>query len=149
MTGGLECSQEVQFFCRIRKPGKNKKKEFKMDSFGRTANIYQNMYKDTSRRLNGIWHVIFLWKGSVFKLMWHDILVQKPRFPKNIKGICLNSKFNQRFSRCCTASWPSCTAPSCSSTLCRGRSSRSSASTPESSARSFPYHSSPGSTCRR
>ncbi len=40
-----------------------------------TKNIYQNIYSDTSRRMNGIWHVIFLWKGSVFKLMWHDILM--------------------------------------------------------------------------
>ena len=46
-----------------------------MDSASRSTNIYQNMYKDTSRRLSGIWHVIFIWKGSVFKLMWHDILV--------------------------------------------------------------------------
>ena len=38
-------------------------------------NIYMNMYKDTTKRLHGIWHLLLLWKGSVFRLIWHDVLL--------------------------------------------------------------------------
>ena len=40
-----------------------------------TRNIYQNIYKDTSKRVNGIWHLMLIWKGSVFRLIWHDLLI--------------------------------------------------------------------------
>ncbi len=38
-------------------------------------NIYCNLYKDTSRRMSGLWSILLLWKGSVFKLIWHDLLL--------------------------------------------------------------------------
>lgn len=37
-----------------------------------SQNIYQNLYKDTTKKFNGIWHMLLIWKGSVFKLIWHD-----------------------------------------------------------------------------
>jgi hypothetical protein len=36
-------------------------------------NMYTNQYKDTTNRFNGIWHLLLIWKGSVFKLIWHDL----------------------------------------------------------------------------
>jgi len=41
----------------------------------KTKNIYANQYKDTSKRFRGFWHLMRLWKGSVMKLVWHDLLV--------------------------------------------------------------------------
>jgi len=38
-------------------------------------NIYENVYAATSKRLSGAWSVLLLWKGSVFKLIWHDLLL--------------------------------------------------------------------------
>lgn len=38
-------------------------------------NIYANRYIDTSKRFRGFWHLMLKWKGSVFKLIWHDLLV--------------------------------------------------------------------------
>ncbi len=36
-------------------------------------NIYGNRYADTSKRFGGFFHMFFQWKGSVFKLVWHDL----------------------------------------------------------------------------
>ena len=38
-------------------------------------NIYSNRYVDTSQRLRGYFHLMKQWSGSVFKLIWHDLLV--------------------------------------------------------------------------
>ena len=38
-------------------------------------NIYENRYKDTSKRFRGFWHLILMWKCSVLKLVWHDLIV--------------------------------------------------------------------------
>ncbi len=32
-------------------------------------NIYANRYRDTSKRFRGIWNLMAMWKGSVFKLV--------------------------------------------------------------------------------
>lgn len=37
-------------------------------------NIYENRYDHTSSRFRGFWHLINVWKGSVFKLIWHNFL---------------------------------------------------------------------------
>eukprot|EP00095_Tigriopus_kingsejongensis_P001212 maker-scaffold1592_size34625-snap-gene-0.5 protein:Tk01212 transcript:maker-scaffold1592_size34625-snap-gene-0.5-mRNA-1 annotation:"PREDICTED: bestrophin-1-like" len=39
------------------------------------TNIYANRYKDTNKRFRGFWHLMAMWKGSVLKLIWHDMLV--------------------------------------------------------------------------
>ena len=38
-------------------------------------NIYANRYADTSKRFRGFFHLMSQWSGSVFKLIWHDLLV--------------------------------------------------------------------------
>ena len=38
-------------------------------------NIYYNMYAATNRRWTGMISLLFRWKRSVFKLVWHDILI--------------------------------------------------------------------------
>eukprot|EP00095_Tigriopus_kingsejongensis_P001211 maker-scaffold1592_size34625-snap-gene-0.6 protein:Tk01211 transcript:maker-scaffold1592_size34625-snap-gene-0.6-mRNA-1 annotation:"PREDICTED: bestrophin-1-like" len=38
-------------------------------------NIYLNRYKATNQRLNGIFHLLLVWRGSIFKLIWHDVIV--------------------------------------------------------------------------
>ena len=38
-------------------------------------NIYANQYNDTSRRFHGFIHLFLKWSGSVFKLIWHNLLV--------------------------------------------------------------------------
>ena len=37
--------------------------------------IYTNIYKDTTTRLHGIWHLLLRWKGSVYKLIWYEVLI--------------------------------------------------------------------------
>ena len=37
--------------------------------------IYTNIYKDTTSRFYGIWHLLLKWKGSVYTLIWHDFLI--------------------------------------------------------------------------
>jgi hypothetical protein len=39
------------------------------------VNIYQNIYSDTSQPFRGLWHLMRKWKGSVFKLIWRDVVV--------------------------------------------------------------------------
>ena len=38
------------------------------------TNIYANRYHDTSKRFQGFFKLIMVWKGSVMKLIWHDLL---------------------------------------------------------------------------
>ncbi len=38
-------------------------------------NIYRNVYKDTTRRMSGLWRILSMWKGSVFRLIWHELLI--------------------------------------------------------------------------
>ena len=38
-------------------------------------NIYHNRYKDTTRKFYGIWNLLLVWRGSIFKLLWHDMVV--------------------------------------------------------------------------
>ena len=38
------------------------------------GNIYANRYQDTSRRCRGFVNLMVVWKGSVFQLIWHDLL---------------------------------------------------------------------------
>lgn len=37
-------------------------------------NIYANRYHDTTVRFQGFWKLMLVWKGSVTKLIWHDLL---------------------------------------------------------------------------
>ncbi len=34
---------------------------------------YESVYADTTRPFNGVRHVLLLFKGSVLKLIWHDV----------------------------------------------------------------------------
>ena len=44
--------------------------------FGKTeGNIYFNNYRGTIRKFKGTWHLLARWKGSVYKLIWHDVLM--------------------------------------------------------------------------
>ena len=38
-------------------------------------NIYTNRYHDTTKRFQGFVKLFMVWKGSVIKLIWHDLLV--------------------------------------------------------------------------
>ena len=39
------------------------------------AKVYRNRYQDTAMRFNGFCHLFGVWKGSVIKLIWHDLLI--------------------------------------------------------------------------
>ena len=39
------------------------------------TSIYTNVYKDTTNGLYGLWTLLLRWKCSVFKLIWHDLMV--------------------------------------------------------------------------
>ena len=39
----------------------------------REHNIYQNMYMDTTKRFTTTFNLFFKWRGSVAKLIWHNI----------------------------------------------------------------------------
>ena len=39
------------------------------------AKIYKNQYHDTAMRFSGFWKLFSVWKGSVIKLIWHDLLI--------------------------------------------------------------------------
>ena len=45
------------------------------DRLRKDNNIYANRYNDTSRRFQGFWHLMYQWKGSVLKLIYHDLLM--------------------------------------------------------------------------
>ena len=40
-----------------------------------TKNIYTNDYNDTSKRFQGFFELMLRWKGSVFKLIGHNLLL--------------------------------------------------------------------------
>ena len=42
---------------------------------GSHGNIYQNNYTDTTRRFMGMGNLLLRWKGSVYRLIWSDLLV--------------------------------------------------------------------------
>ena len=44
------------------------------DRLRKDKNIYANRYNDTSKRFRGFWHLMFQWKGSVLKLIYHDLI---------------------------------------------------------------------------
>ena len=37
------------------------------------SNIYANRYHDTTQRFAGFFKLMIVWKGSVIKLIWHDL----------------------------------------------------------------------------
>ena len=47
----------------------------KIRNMNETENIYYNTYSDTNRRWTGIISLLCRWKQSVFKSMWHDIVI--------------------------------------------------------------------------
>lgn len=38
-------------------------------------NIYQHKYEDTSRRMTGFFKLFSVWKGSVIRLIYHNLLI--------------------------------------------------------------------------
>ena len=48
---------------------------YRKQSFGDARSIYTNIYKDTSRRMQGIWFILLRWRGSVFKMVIKFILM--------------------------------------------------------------------------
>ena len=42
---------------------------------GFEGNIYHNSYKDTTRFWKGAGHLLIRWKGSVYRLVWYDLLI--------------------------------------------------------------------------
>ena len=51
----------------------NDKPDFKENQKTK-ANIYYNSYRGTTR-IGGTFHLLSRWKGSVFRLIWHDLLI--------------------------------------------------------------------------
>ena len=39
------------------------------------TSIYSNRYHDTSKRFQGFFKLVMVWKGSVLKLIWHDLAI--------------------------------------------------------------------------
>ena len=53
-----------------------KASKYEKPNFGdRTSNIYANTYRETTRLWEGSWNILVKWKGSVYKLIWHDLLI--------------------------------------------------------------------------
>ena len=51
-------------------------KNSKMDSkFGKNLGMYKNVYEDTDSRIQTWINLFCVWKGSVTKLLWKDLLV--------------------------------------------------------------------------
>ena len=60
----------------LNKPHYKKASVYDKPDFGKTkANIYLNMYGDTNQAFVGTWKLLMRWKGSVYKLIWHDLLI--------------------------------------------------------------------------
>ena len=38
-------------------------------------NVYQNIYKESTQRFSATKHLLFIWTGSCFKLIWHHISI--------------------------------------------------------------------------
>ena len=43
--------------------------------FGKNLDMYENVYKDTDSRIQTWINLFCVWKGSVTKLLWQDLLV--------------------------------------------------------------------------
>ena len=58
-------------------PKKPEKAESDSDKFyeGKSYNIYENTYQDTTIRLQGFFNLMLKWKSSVLKLVWHDLII--------------------------------------------------------------------------
>ena len=64
---------KITKFTRI--PLLRKQSRYDKPDFGKTkGNIYFNNYRETTRRWTGSWHLLLRWKGSVYRLIWHDLL---------------------------------------------------------------------------
>ena len=37
-------------------------------------NVHENVYKETTKNLSATRHLLFIWGGSCYKLIWHHIL---------------------------------------------------------------------------
>ena len=60
----------------LNKPYYKKTSAYDKPDFGKTKdNIYINTYGDTNRAFIGTWNLLMRWKGSVYKLIWHDLLI--------------------------------------------------------------------------
>ena len=60
--------------CKDLHPRKTSK--YKKNDFGDCRNnIYFNTYRETTRRFQGSWNLLLKWKGSVYRLIWHDLIV--------------------------------------------------------------------------
>ena len=84
----------------------------KRQGFGKSKNIYTNIYKDSTSWYPGIWFLLLRWRGSVYKLLWVDfatftasyaavalfyrcVLMHYPEYRQNFELFCV---FAQRFS---------------------------------------------------
>ena len=56
-------------------PSYEDEEAFVFDRASKGKNIYLNRYNDTSKRFRGTLHLLSQWKGNVFKLIWHDLLI--------------------------------------------------------------------------
>ena len=82
------------------------------DALDNEKNIYRNMYKETTRKFTATRQLLKRWKGSCFKLIWHDfavfvclytilsavyrnILFDKPEYRQLFEIICI---YADRFS---------------------------------------------------
>ena len=54
---------------------RRKASKYEKPDFGDRNNIYCNTYRETTRRFQGSWNLLLKWKGSVYKLIWHDLLI--------------------------------------------------------------------------
>ena len=59
----------------LKSPSKEKSSNpYDKQSFGE-GNIYSNTYRDTSKSFIGIYKIFLRWKGSVYRLVWHDLIL--------------------------------------------------------------------------
>ena len=49
--------------------------DWSSDRLRKDRNIYANRYNDTSKRFRGFWHLMGQWRGSVIKLIYHELLM--------------------------------------------------------------------------
>ena len=49
--------------------------DLKIMSKMEAAKVYANRYHDTTMRFQGFFKLMMVWKGSVIKLIWHDLLM--------------------------------------------------------------------------
>ena len=59
----------------LKSPSREKSSNpYDKQSFGE-GNIYSNTYRDTSKSFIGIYKIFLRWKGSVYRLVWHDLIL--------------------------------------------------------------------------